>query len=135
MNIIEVVKPIWDKWAKEDNTIQTYCNLFINDVMLTQDYHGFEGRVANTMIDIMEFEKWKKIESGDWKQDSIVLAARKDDPHGHINILLPGDLIQSGKWNKLVPLCANIGKDNFFGKGINFAFRIEPTYYQFSLLT
>jgi hypothetical protein len=132
MNLIEIVKPIWDKWSLVDNSINTYCNLFICDVMLTQNYHRFEGRVANTIIDIIEFEKWKKIEPKDWKQDSIVIAAQKDEPHGHVCILLPGDFIQSGKWNKLVPLCANIGKDNYWLKGTNFVFRTEPTYFQFA---
>jgi hypothetical protein len=132
MNIIEIVKPIWEKWAKVDNSIQTYCNLFVTEVMETQGYFSFQGRVANTIVDIMEFEKWRKINPQDWKQDTIVIAAQKDEPHGHVCILLPGEFIESGKWQKKVPQCANIVKDNYFGKGINYVFKIEPTYYQFS---
>jgi hypothetical protein len=133
MDIIEIVKPIWTKYAALDNSVQTYCNLFVNAVMLTQDYHGFEGRVANTINDIMLFDKthWRPLDPAVWKQNTIVVAGIKADPHGHVNILLPGEFVDSTNYKKKVPLCANIGRDNFFGKGINFAFHFEPLYFEF----
>ena len=132
MNINELVKPIYDKWAIIDNSVNTFCNMFLNSVMLTQDYHAFEGKTANGILSIIQFERfnWKKIEPSEWDQESIVVAGRQDEPHGHVNILIPGEFIKSGKWNKLVPLVANIGRDNFFGKGQNYAFgKTEPDYY------
>ena len=138
MNLNELIKPIWEHWSKIDSADKehTYCNMFINSVMLTQDYYAFQGKTTNGIISIMEFEKftWKKIDPKDWKQDSIVIAGLQDEPHGHVNILIAGEFIESGKWKKKVPLCANVGKDVFWGKGVNYSFgKLEPTYYQFQL--
>ena len=139
MNVIDVVKPIWEKCSKYDNRIYTYCNLFVTEVMITQDYFAFRGYTANTIVETMEYEKfhWRKInpiDPADWAQDTIVVAGQKGEPHGHVCILLPGEFVISPKWENIkVPQCANIGKENFWMKGVNWAFgKNPPHYYQFS---
>lgn len=134
MSLTEIIEPIWKRWAKIDNREQTFCNLFVNGVMVALDYHAFEGKTANGILSIIEFERftWDKIDplTDDWK-DCVVVAGLHDSPHGHVNILLPGDFVESGKWKKKVPICANIGQDNTWGKGVNWSFRTEPNYYRF----
>jgi len=134
MNTAEIIKSEYDKWEKVENTLTTHCNSFVSGVMNKLNYFAFDGRVANTIIDIMEFEKykWQKIQVSDWNQLDLVIAGQKGEIHGHICILIAGEFIESGKWAKKVPLCANIGSDNFYGKGVNFVFRTEPIYYRFS---
>lgn len=134
MNILEIARPPYDKWQKVENILTTHCNQFVSDVMLSQNYHSFEGRVANTIFDTMIFEKqnWRVIDPKDWKGETIVVAAQKGKIHGHCCILLPGEYVPSGKWQKKVPLCANIGNDNFWNKGVNYAFgNLEPSYFEF----
>jgi hypothetical protein len=134
INLTKTIKPIFNKWSVKDNKEQTFCNMFIADVMATQGYYAFAGLMANQIIDIMELDAshWRKINPLDFDMQSIVIAGLKDNPHGHICVLISGSFIASGKWHKYVPLCANIGANNFYGNGISFAFRTEPNYYLFS---
>lgn len=63
------------------------------------------------------------------KQGKLVLAALPGLRHGHVCILLPGEM-RSGKWDKFVPRCSNVGKNNFWSSGVNYAFgKKEPHYF------
>ena len=135
----EKVKFCWEIWNKKDNSTVTYCNLFVQEVMhLCYDYKLFDGCLANNILCLMkQYDEWEKVDYmtlisdsfEDTRNHSIIIAAQHAKPHGHVVVLLPGDLGYSGKWTKAVPLCANIGKSNFFGKGISFVFKDEPEYY------
>jgi hypothetical protein len=110
----------------------THCNKFVSDVAKWAcDYYAFNGLLANEMFDIMSNE-WETI-SLEQSYDAIengclVIAAEKSTNHGHVCIVVGGDTF-STKWNKHVPLCANVGKENFYGKGLNWAFADEPTLF------
>ena len=135
----EKVKFCWEIWNKKDNSTVTYCNLFVQEVMhLLYDYKLFDGCLANNILCMMKkYSEWEKIDYmtlisdsfEDTRDHSIIIAAQHGKPSGHVVVLLPGKLAYSGKWGKHIPICANIGKTNFFGKGVSFAFKDEPEYF------
>ena len=130
MNLDEIILPFYNKWDKVPNVIETHCSQFIADIMRSLDYNNFNGKTANGIIEIMYYDKlWQNILPEDWNQNSIVIAGLKGEPHGHVCILLQGDFEDSRHWKKQAPLCANIGKTNFWAKGTNYAFHDEPVYY------
>lgn len=96
-------------------------------------FKSFEGLLANQMIDLMEKDgAWSKVDMTQCQvlanAGSLVIAGLKAEPHGHVNVICPGREKTSGRWGQ-VPSCANVGKDVFIGKGINWAFSDSPTFY------
>ena len=131
--INEIIRPLWDKYAALDNSVNTWCNAFVAEVMRKYGYNGFDGKVANSIVSILQHDKqWLCITAETWDKSSLVVCGASGEPHGHVNLLIEGEYVESGKWGKKVPLCANIGKTNFWGKGVNWAFQKEPTYYQWT---
>jgi hypothetical protein len=149
--IIDKVKEIYDEVRNYDeieNTDKTFCNYFVAKVMAYFGYKKFQYNrdaidylknfpmTANQMIQTMEedLSNWLHLEtSADAINEMILLnkviiACERGLAHGHVCILLPG-VGYSGKWKKYVPLCANIGKSNFWNKPVSYAFRNEPKYY------
>lgn len=111
----------------------THCNGYVNEVCQYLGWKGFDGLLANQMIDLMATsDAWTEtpIEKCQFlaNQGTLVIAGLKDDPHGHVNVICPGKEKTSGRWS-LVPSCANVGKDIFIGKGINWAFSDLPKFY------
>jgi hypothetical protein len=113
----------------------TFCNCFINYVCTQLGYDKFRGLAANDMYDQMADPRngWLKI-SGEVAQDhanagSLVIAAKKADGHGHVCLVIPGNIEQSGSWGKLAPIVINVGKDVFAGKKCSWAFSEEPDYF------
>ncbi len=70
-------------------------------------------------------------------QGRLVIALWSDEaPQGdHGCIIAPGKLESSGTWGMEVPQAANVGKDNFFGKKLSFAFPANqrPEFYIWTL--
>lgn len=111
----------------------THCNAYVDDVSLALGWKGFAGLLANDIIDLLEkSDQWSEVQMEQCQflanQGSLVIAGLRDDPHGHVNIICPGNEKTSGRWKK-VPSCANVGKDIFIGKGINWAFSDLPKFY------
>lgn len=121
----------------------TFCNLFIQYVCNCFGYVGFrndEGlpMVANEMHAFMEKPEngWIKVSDDVAQQHAnngvIVLASRANpNGHGHVCLILPGILENSGSFKRSVPKCANVGKDVFFGKSVSWAFSKDnqPDYF------
>jgi hypothetical protein len=107
--------------------------MFVNDILSNLGYYAFQGKTANGIIEQIRFDKkcWITLHETPTAINTLIVAGRIGDPHGHVNILLTGEPVMSGKWNKVVPQCANIGKDNYWMKGVNYSFKIEPEYFQF----
>lgn len=112
---------------------KTYCNMASNSIALKMGCGDLAGRVANDIYDYMSaspnwsetpFDKAQFLAN----QGTLVFAARKDSPHGHICVVMPGNEKFSGKWGK-VPTVMNIGKDVFIGKGVSWAFSELPKFY------
>ena len=130
------------KWKKEQisnpdgsTTSITWCNAFVSYVASECGYHEFKGLMANQIIDHM-------VKSGDFAEvfdaeaiknladdGRLVIAGRKDNPHGHVAPVCPGyDLVFSSKWKKLVPTVANSGETNGTA-GENWFFGSEPRHW------
>lgn len=129
---------IWTPFLNADGTWTTHCNSFVHAVASKMGYKGFwQGYpiMANNMVELMLQEvDWMKEKDGEMaqyhaNQGSLVIAGQKSEGHGHVCVIRPGNMIFSGKWNKTVPKCANVGKDVFLGKGVNFSFQTEPDYF------
>ena len=117
---------------------QTFCNLFITEVVHLFGYNGFDGLMANQIIDLMDTSAcFKKIVDvytviSETVKDGphLIIAGEKAMGHGHVCVISPlGGTTYSSKWNKTVPNVANVGKDVFENKGLNWAFATEPTLY------
>jgi hypothetical protein len=149
----QMIKQLWKLWKDHDDaegTNRTWCNYFVTTVCMEIGYYGFSsGHTDLSMV------KWpltanaihRKLSNdiGNWTKvhtlhaaylasmGNFVIAARSAKGHGHVAIITPGQQVDkmpySSKWSKAVPTCANIGGSNFWGKGVNWAFRTEPDYY------
>lgn len=111
----------------------THCNSYVNEVCQMMGYKGFDGMLANDMIDLMCGDPaWTETAMDNCQELSnegtLVVAGLKSDPHGHVNIICPGKAKTSGRWGQ-VPSCANVGRDIFIGKGINWAFSDLPKFW------
>lgn len=111
----------------------THCNAYVSEVCMTMGYRSFEGLLANDILDLVTKDPaWTKVEMETCQslgnQGTVVLAGVKAEPHGHVVIICPGKEKTSGRWG-LVPSCANVGKEVFIGKGINWAFSSKPLFY------
>jgi len=118
----------------------TYCNigfyyilrlLGLGDDFVNKLYK--EPYLANEMYDILK-EKYKQVNIeevlSNLESGKLYAASIKDNPHGHIALIYPHKTkVYSIKWNKLVPLCVNFGKENGI-IGLNWAFNKEPEYFE-----
>jgi len=125
-----------------DGVLDTMCNWGVNKICETMGYHGFKNpgnrikpvMLANEMHDFMLKENIKWIRDspvkavGHAKKNCIAIASSKGKKHGHVAVVYPGPLVYSNKWNKEVPLVANIGKLNGI-LGANWAFNNEPDFF------
>lgn len=113
------------------NVIRTFCNIFVDSVAQEMGCHDFMGKMANEMIDVMSRSvNWTlcPIEDAQSRANlgSLLIATEEAQPHGHVCVIVPGIKVRSIHWSMAVPLCANVGKDVFIGKGLSFAFREVP---------
>jgi len=142
-----IIRAAYDKWLAYDiqeNTPATFCNKFVMDVCTSLGYTKLQGLRANDMHRLMVSESNK--DNGDFIRlpqmglydkindviETPVIIASKPNPtgSGHVCILLPGQFNFSGKLGHEVPVCANIGRTNFWGKGISYAFTVDPEYFE-----
>lgn len=120
-----------------DGVLETKCNFGVQHICGEMGYDGFKAKTANMIYSLLEVDlDWKrasvevcidKIEQG----GAIGIAAIEGVRHGHVAMLVPGDLGSSGKWHSTtVPLVAHIGKKGTNGiKHANYAFGNEPVYF------
>jgi len=148
--LLHTVRACWAKWKKHDDeegTPTTFCNLFVNDVCKAYGYDGFNLMLANDIHRKLLVEASKADTLHNWehvyrqelvekkyekkRSSSLIIASLPARGHGHVCILLPGDLVRSGKWNCTIPKCANIGGSNFWDRGVNYAFKSEPLFFRY----
>lgn len=121
------------EYQPQINSGITHCNGYVNEVCQIYGYKGFDGMLANDMVDLMERDAaWSPVAIDKCQflanTGSLIIAGIKSLPHGHVNVVCPGREKSSGRWGN-VPSCANVGKDVFIGKGINWAFSEMPKFY------
>lgn len=112
----------------------THCNQFVSEICSTLGFKDLDGKLANEICDaISKHPQWSEEPSAERCQDlanggTLIIAGIKANPHGHITVICPGKIKTSGRWGD-VPSCANVGKDLFIGKGINWAFSEWPKFW------
>lgn len=113
----------------------TYCNKYVAEVCESMGFKSMNGLLANEIVDLISAspnwsevppEKCQDLANG----GTLIVAGLKGDQHGHVNIVCPGRPKTSGRWGS-VPTCANVGKDVFIGKGINWAFSDMPKFWAY----
>lgn len=126
-------------WAPVNGV--TYCNFFVSGVCVGMGYKGFTyggtstPMIANKMVDFMEDPKngWLKVSSEVAQSHAnagvLVIAGKKEDPHGHVCVVRPGEPQMSGNWKKKAPRVANVGRTVFINNNCAWAFHEEPNFY------
>lgn len=112
----------------------TFCNIATQFIAEGMNYKGFNGLMANQIIDLMSCsDEWQYVKidvaqqmanAGTW-----IIASQRGLTHGHVCTIIPGLAVPAGHWGIDVPVCVNIGKAVFIGKGINWAFQDPPMLY------
>lgn len=135
--LIRLCETAVEKYGSKDVTgdgiPETFCNHAVQYITSGMGYSKLGGLMANDIVDFLLVSKdWARCDGvlaqGAANNGKLAIAALKDSPHGHVAVCYPGGLTRSGKWQKAVPMVANVGKENFI-KGANFAFREEPMYF------
>ncbi len=117
-----------------DGVPETFCNIALNRIAKEAfNYAGFEGKMANAIYAMLkQGGAWKEVSGEEAaalaRQNAFVVAAQPAKTHGHVAVVVPKPMVMSGKWKKMVPTCANVGKKNGI-MGINHAFGDEPEYF------
>jgi hypothetical protein len=108
----------------------TYCNQFVSYVVEgVTGYKALQSKNANQIVVLMAA-------GGEWvpcpieralklvAEGELLLAGETGKAHGHVVVLVDGAPASSGKWKmqESVPLCANVGQENWIDKGLNYAF-------------
>lgn len=111
----------------------THCNQFVNEVCTTMGFKELDGKMANDIVAILsKHPQWSEITIDRCQElangGSLIVAGLQEDAHGHVNVICPGKEKSSGRWGQ-VPSVANIGKENFIGKGVNWAFSSTPRFW------
>jgi hypothetical protein len=111
----------------------TYCNQYVSSVCDIYGFRGFQGMMANQICDALSMsDAWTETKMDKAQElangGTLIVAAIRGPEHGHVNVICPGRQKYSGRWQE-VPTVANVGKENFIGKGINWAFSDMPKLY------
>lgn len=112
---------------------ETFCNKYVAEVATGCGFKGLESLLANQIIDLVStHHQWSEIPMEKAQElanaGSLILAGLKAAPHGHVCVVCPGKSKTSGRWGE-VPTVANVGKEVWIGKGINWAFSTKPKLY------
>ncbi len=136
--------PAYKPVIKDGKVVTTYCNIAAHEIAHKMgctdlfDVDKQRVRMADEIYDFMVAhpEKWQEIQCVGLQPDfrdvafqaiqfqansgSLIFAVQSSKNlgagHGHICIIRPGVMKNSGKWGK-IPVCMNIGGDNFIALG------------------
>lgn len=153
-NLIGLFDAICDVYDRSDFRPNadgsTHCNQAVHAIAsVAFNYNGFRDMTADQMVDHMALtpDDWN-LSSLEQAQDnanngSLVVAGLRSSAlgqqHGHIVVIRPGRVCDSGKWGP-VPRCLNIGAHDFIARGqngsltgmpvgVNEAFIPKPKFY------
>lgn len=129
---------------------RTWCNLFVRTIVRWFGYTAWtppdrDGERAAGLVDFMRVSPdWQRVDYDQarvaaiagccvvagWKSPTPSGSTAKWQASGHVMIVAPEDqMVMSQKWKRAVPLGANVGGSNHYGKGINHAFGAEPELF------
>ena len=119
----------------------TKCNLAVRKILEGMGVDLFFDKklkrvlLANEMIDFIiahpaMFARYSDTDSAisDAREGYVIMACQKGQFHGHVAILYPVGSELSDSWRKMVPMLANVGKENKVMRASK-CFRTEPEYY------
>lgn len=122
--------PVTGEWR----IISTHCNRFValcaNEVGC-RDLGAPDEWTANQMISkleklVQEDRGWHEVDVFEAQNAAnrfnLVVAGSKMEPHGHVCVVIPGEIAWSKKHEADLPIVANAGVDNFYGRLASFAF-------------
>lgn len=111
----------------------THCNQYVAEVCEVYGYKGMNGLLANEIIALLSASPhWSEVPMDKCQElansGALIIAGLKGEPHGHVAVICPGRPKSSGRWGS-VPSCANVGKQVFIGRGVNWAFSDLPKFW------
>ncbi len=136
-------KIVQDKITGENVILATHCNRFValcaNEAGC-KDLGAPDEWMANQMINRLEDRcarnlGWREADAYQAQEAAnrnlLVIAGCRGDPHGHVCLVVPGEIAWSKKHEKDMPIIANAGKENFYGRLASFAFgpKNAPRYW------
>lgn len=123
---------------------RTFCNEAVNHVAVLVGYSLFArptndrptgAALANHMYEMLVAPKngWLAV-TGEVAQQhanegDLVIAAQKSQGHGHVCVVVPGEMEVSASWAKKAPKVLNVGKSVFIGRRASHAFSTEPEFF------
>lgn len=111
----------------------THCSGYVAEVAGIMGFKDLDMLLANEIVTrISQNPQWSEIPM-EKAQDlanggSLIVAGVIEEPHGHVVIVCPGKIKNSGRWGN-VPTVANVGKEVWIGKGVNWAFSSMPKFW------
>lgn len=108
----------------------TFCNEFTQACSFVFGIDELAGKLARDihLNALLRQDDWRKVGLAE-SQDAcnagffVIAVYSTPEPGGdHVCVIVPGEMQDSGSWGCKVPLCANVGKSNFYGKPLSFAF-------------
>lgn len=112
----------------------THCNRFValcaNEVGCNQ-LGAPDEWTANEIISrieqlVLKGLAWREVDPAEAQRianlHQLVVAGAKQEPHGHVCLVIPGEMGWSKKHQSDMPQVANAGADNFYGRLASFAF-------------
>jgi hypothetical protein len=121
-----------------DGKAETFCNWGLQ--LLAEslwNYKGFAGKRANDIVQFVQTSKdWKEVDGNEAHSAAgagklVIAGIAVQGGTGHVCLICDDNMVFSSKWGKAVPVCVNVGRNNFI-KGVNWAFATEPNYYVYS---
>lgn len=130
LKLLDAICEAYDLWHNPQmvaGNLQTYCNESIQHVCGRMGYTKFKDMVANQIVDFMSRSSdWQKVNLADAQglanQGKLLIAGQQADPHGHVVVLMPGNMQMAGHWNVKVPRVSNVGEKSYIGRTLNWAF-------------
>ena len=105
------------------------CNMFTSEVAIAHGFKDFDGLLANEIVNLIPtLPSWSEMPL-ERAQDAanlgtLIVAGLLGDPHGHVAVVCPGRVKNSGRWG-IVPTVASVGKTNIIA-GLNWVFPTMP---------
>lgn len=128
---------------REDAVKITWCNTAVCGISEWHGCYDFKGlRAAEILAFMIEHkETWHELSSqesamGHACRGELVIAGDgtpDGQASGHVAVVAPEpEMERSNKWHMKVARLANVGKENWYGKGCNWAFRGKPRLFLYT---
>lgn len=125
ITLIDAICDVYDRNDYKPNPDgSTHCNQAVCSVADAMGCHDFPGKTADEIVAFLTMsQNWSLVpmeKAQDMANQGSLLVAgldakTLDSTHGHVVVIRPGRVCQSGKWGA-TPRCVNIGKNDFLAR-------------------